>query len=310
MHAGRLNIVTLKKHNMELRQLRFFLKASETLNFSEAAKQLYITQSTLTQAVKQLEAELGVLLFDRNSHEVHLTEAGAELVTYARQTVTAADTCMARMADLTQMKGGVLRVGVTHSFSLMTAEVVTAFCRLYPKVQIEIVYRRMEELLDMLCHHELDVVLSYKPTQVNRQVESVELFRDRLGVVVPQNHELASRSSLTLADIAHYSFALPAKGLQARNVLEHLLATSDITLNTRVELNIATPLLRLVRKSKMLTILSCSAVATNPDLHAIPLEGETCQMIGCFHTLKGVYRKRAVDEMLRLLKEYIAFYQM
>lgn len=295
---------------MELRQLRFFLKVAETLNFSEASKQLFITQSTLTQAVKQLENELDVVLFDRNSHEVHLTEAGTELVAYARRTVTDADACLARMTDLTQMKGGTLRVGVTHSFSLMTAEVVTAFCRLYPKVQIEIVYRRMEELLDMLCHHDLDVVLSYKPTQTNRQVESVELFKDRLGVVVPQDHELASRPSLTLADIARYSFALPAKGLQARNVLEQLLTASDITLNTRVELNIATPLLRLVRKSKMLTVLSCSAVATNPDLRAIPLEGEACQMIGCFHTLKGVYRKRAVDEMLRLLKEYIAFYKM
>lgn len=295
---------------MELRQLRIFLKVSETLNFSEASKQLFITQSTLTQAVKQLESELGVALFDRNSHEVHLTEAGTELVAYARRTVTDADACLARMTDLAQMKGGTLRVGVTHSFSLMTAEVVTAFCRLYPKIQIEIVYRRMEELLDMLCHHELDVVLSYKPTQTHKQVESVELFRDQLGVVMPQDHELASRASLTLADIAHYSFALPAKGLQARNVLEHLLATHDITLNTRVELNIATPLLRLVRKSKMLTILSCSSVATNPDLRAIPLEGDAGLMMGCFHTLRGVYRKRAVDEMLRLLKEYIAFYKM
>ena len=76
---------------MELRQLRFFLKVSETLNFSEASKQLYITQSTLTQTIKQLETELGVVLFDRNSHEVHLTEAGKELVDYANRTVTAAD---------------------------------------------------------------------------------------------------------------------------------------------------------------------------------------------------------------------------
>lgn len=295
---------------MELRQLRFFLKVSETLNFSEASKQLYITQSTLTQTIKQLETELGVVLFDRNSHEVHLTEAGKELVDYANRTVTAADDCMARMTDLTQMKCGTLRIGVTHSFSLMTAEVVTEFCRLYPNTHIDITYLRMEELIDKLCRHELDVVLSYKPTHISKKVESVELFKDQLGVVVPQDHELASRPSLTLADIANYSFALPAKGLQARNVLERLLVAHNITLNTRVELNIATPLLRLVRKSKMLTVLSCSAVATTPDLCAIPLKGEESSMVGCFHTLKGVYRKHAADEMLRLLKEYIAFYKM
>lgn len=293
---------------MELRQLRIFLKAAETLNFSEAAKQLFITQSTLTQNIKQLEDDLGVLLFDRNSHEVHLTEAGEELLAYASRTVHAADDCRARMVDLAQLKCGTLRIGVTHSFSLMTAEVVTEFCRLYPKMNVDITYMRMEELIDMLCRHELDVVLSYKPTQMSRKVESVTLFEDHLGVVVPKDHELASRASLTLDDIARYPFVLPARGLQSRNVLERLLALHDVTLNTRVELNIATPLLRLVCKSKMLTVLSCSAVATNPDLRAIPLGGDECRMTGCFHTLKGVYRKHAVNELLRLLKEYIAFY--
>ena len=65
---------------MELRQLRYFVKAAETLNFSEAAKGLYITQSTLSQQIRQLETELDVQLFQRNSHEVTLTEAGAELL--------------------------------------------------------------------------------------------------------------------------------------------------------------------------------------------------------------------------------------
>ena len=78
---------------MELRQLRYFVKAAETLNFSEAAKGLYITQSTLSQQIRQLETELDVQLFQRNSHEVTLTEAGAELLPYAKETLYAADTC-------------------------------------------------------------------------------------------------------------------------------------------------------------------------------------------------------------------------
>ena len=77
---------------MELRQLRYFVKAAETLNFSEAAKGLYITQSTLSQQIRQLETELDVQLFQRNSHEVTLTEAGAELLPYAKETLYAAAT--------------------------------------------------------------------------------------------------------------------------------------------------------------------------------------------------------------------------
>ena len=63
---------------MELRQLKYFVKSAEYLNFSEAAKHLYITQSTLSQQIKQLEFELGFTLFLRNSRHISLTEAGED----------------------------------------------------------------------------------------------------------------------------------------------------------------------------------------------------------------------------------------
>ena len=65
---------------MELRQLRYFVKTAETLNFSEASRALFITQSTLSQQIKQLELEIGAPLFMRDSRTVQLTEAGSELL--------------------------------------------------------------------------------------------------------------------------------------------------------------------------------------------------------------------------------------
>ena len=112
---------------MELRQLRYFVKAAETLNFSEAAKGLYITQSTLSQQIRQLETELDVQLFQRNSHEVTLTEAGAELLPYAKETLYAADTCKEHIRDLQQLLTGTLNIGVTYSFSPILTETVLAF---------------------------------------------------------------------------------------------------------------------------------------------------------------------------------------
>lgn len=73
---------------MELRQLRYFEKTSELLNFTEAAKALFISQSTLSQQIKQLESELGVLLFDRVGKRIVLTEAGSSFLPYARNANT------------------------------------------------------------------------------------------------------------------------------------------------------------------------------------------------------------------------------
>lgn len=295
---------------MDTRQLYVFLKAAETLNFAEAARQLFMTQSTFTQHVKQLEDELGVVLFDRNSHNVNLTESGEHLVTLARKAVTNVEECIAEMKDLSKMKTGTLRIGVTHSFSLMTTRVITEFCRLYPGININLTYMRMEELLAMLQRHDLDCVLSYMPLKKPRQIESEVLFNDRLGVVMRRDNSLSHNKILTFEQIKNYSFVLPAKGLQARNVLDSILSSKDVNLNTRIEMNIATPILRLVRDSKMLSILSCTSVCTFPELCVVPLVEENSEMIGCFHTLKGAYRKQSLQELLRLLKEYITLHKI
>ena len=79
---------------MELRQLKYFVRLAETLNFSQAAKDLFITQSTLSHQIMQLENEFQQPLFLRNSHEVSLTEAGQTLLPLAKETLMSADNCM------------------------------------------------------------------------------------------------------------------------------------------------------------------------------------------------------------------------
>ena len=78
---------------MELRQLKYFIKTAQTLNFSEAARSLYITQSTLSQQIKALEDELGCPLFERNSHNVSLTESGEIMVPLVKQILHDAEVC-------------------------------------------------------------------------------------------------------------------------------------------------------------------------------------------------------------------------
>ena len=93
---------------MELRQLKYFVKSAEYLNFSVAAKHLFITQSTLSQQIKQLEYELGFELFLRNSRHIQLTEAGEEFLPFARKTILDAEDAVQRLHDLQHVKVGTL----------------------------------------------------------------------------------------------------------------------------------------------------------------------------------------------------------
>ena len=273
---------------MEIRQLKYFLKVAETLNFSEAARKLYITQSTLSQQISHLEQEIGLPLFERNSHEVYLTEAGKELLPYAQNAVNSADACIDHMNDLKEMLTGELNIGVTYSFSNIMAETLIAFLRTYPHVKLNISYRSMQELMDGLKKRELDLVLAFKPLKKDKAVDSRAIFSNRLAAIVNENHPLARQSSLRLTDLERYDLILPCKGLNYRIM---------------VEVNNVNIIFDLLRRSNLVTILSESTTILQPNMKAVPIDAADNEMDGCIHLLKDSYMKNSAPEFIRMLSQ-------
>ncbi len=290
---------------MELRQLRYFAKAAETLNFSDAAKALNIAQSSLSQQIKQLEDELNVQLFLRNSHSIRLTEAGEEMLPYALRTIHDAETCTDRIHDLQKLQSGTLNIGVTYSFSPILTETVMSFMKMYPYIKLYIIYKPMGELMELLAKRDLDFVLAFKPTQAMADVESHILFQNSLSAIVNANHPLASKEKVTLTELQKYELALPSKGLQARNAFDKLV-TSYNGFRIHVELNEVNILLKLIRQTHLITILAEDSIYNEHDVKAIPLDVPDNEMIGCVHILKDTYHKNSMKEFVRLLSESLA----
>ncbi|MBQ7423550.1 MAG: LysR family transcriptional regulator [Prevotella sp.] len=286
---------------MELRQLRYFLRVAETLNFSLAAKELFITQSTLSQQILHLEQELDQHLFDRNSHEVTLTEAGQMLVPLARQTVNASNDCVQQLVDLKGIQAGELNIGVTFSFSSIATETMLDFLKQYPRVKLNVRYDSMAELMDRLMRHELDLVLAFKPTARYPHIESQTLFNNCLAAIVGKYHPLARQQSVTLDELQRFDLALPSKGLQARNALDKILASTDRHYNVRVEINNVHQLFRLIRATQYVTVLSESTVMGEDGLRAIRINAPGNDMAGCIHTLRDSYLKASAQEFIRML---------
>ncbi|MDE5706337.1 LysR substrate-binding domain-containing protein [Muribaculum sp.] len=292
---------------MELRQLRYFVKTAETLSFSDAARALNLAQSTLSQQIKQLEDELKVQLFERSSHSMNLTECGSELLPLAIRTLHDAETCRDRINDLQKILTGTLNIGVTYSFSPILTETLMSFMKQYPHVRMNIYYKPMAELMDMLTNRTVDFVLAFRPTVRNEEIESHVLFDNHLAVIVKDSHTLASREKISLSELEKFDLALPTKGLQARNALEHYIARSMVRLkNIRIELNEVNILLELIKKSNLITILAEATIYNATGVKAIPIEMPSNEMDGCVHMLKNAYRKRSSLAFIKLLKDSIA----
>ena len=291
---------------MELRQLKYFIRVAECLNFSEAAKESCISQSTLSQQIKQLEQELGSELFLRNSRTVSLTEAGMELLPYARTTIKDADACIERIRDLKDILTGTMNIGVTYSFSPILTETIFSFIKKYPKVKLNIFYKPMSELMDMLRDRKVDFVLAFKPSAPMEGIESHILFQNYLAAIVSSTHSLASEKKVSLEQIAQHGIALPSKGLQARNMLDKVLERYNFNLKARIELNDPDILLNLVRQSNLVTVLAEASIHNERGVKAVPIDIPDNELVGCVHTLEDSYRKHSMLEFIKMLCESVA----
>jgi len=286
---------------MELRQLKYFVMSAEYLNFSEAAKHLYITQSTLSQQIKQLENELGFPLFLRNSRHIILTEAGEEFLPFAQKTIQDAEDGVQRLFDLQNVKAGTLRVGVTYSLSSVLTEGLLRFMKQYPDVKLEICYETVNSLLVLLKARKLDFVLSYKPVNEMSEIDTISLFENSLSAVVSSSHPLAERKKITLSELQTTSLVLPSRELQARMMLERLMEGKDFVLTSQVELNETNILLQLVATGNYVTVLSASAVFGSKRFKAVPLDEPGNIMEASMLTLKGTYQKASAKEFIDIL---------
>lgn len=225
-----------------------------------------------------------------------------ELKMPAKRTLQDAELCFTQINDLKQMLSGVLNIGISYTFAPVLMEAVKDFTRQYPGVRLNIICRTIEELLELLKKREVDFVLCFKPNFKDEEIESHILFDNQLSVIVNRKHPLAERKSLKIEELLPYRIVMPAHETQARHAFEYFFPGMTEKLNVVVEINEINVLLDLVRSTQMITFLSEATLYQKEGLIAIPIDAPNTQMEGCVHTLKKVYRKRAADEFIRILR--------
>lgn len=288
---------------MELRQIKYFIAVAKTLNFSDAAKELYITQGTLSQQIKQLEDEMGSALFNRTSHKVTLTEAGLEMLPLARQTLESSVECFQRISDLRKGVSGTLNIGLTTSFKGILNDALKVYLKEYPGVKLNISYDTFADLVPKLEEHEIDFFIAFKPAAVYEDIETDPFIETELCAVMSKDHPLSDRESLTLEELERHRIILPGAGLQARKAFDRFVDADTSSLNICLEMNNPNGIIKLVHSTKLIAIMSSLAAYYDPMLKAIPVEGLRRKMTGCVHSLKGAYLKKSASLFIKTLKD-------
>lgn len=195
---------------MELRHLRYFLAVAEEGNFTRAAARLGIGQPPLSQQIRDLETEIGAMLFHRVPHGAELTAAGAAFLPEAKASLAAAE--KARLAAQSANRGetGRLSLGFTASsaFNPIVSTTIRRFQARWPDVQLSLTEMNTLGLMQKLERGELDATFMRPGHDDPDGVKLKRLPDEPMVVALPANHPLAKQKTLPLALLAKESFIL------------------------------------------------------------------------------------------------------
>jgi DNA-binding transcriptional LysR family regulator len=209
--------------NLTLRQIRIFLSASKHMSFSRAAEEMHITAPAVSLQIKEMEADMGVVLFRRENRKVELTPAGEYFLLYARRvysTLNEANTMMERLRG-TQIK--MLKIGVVSTAKYFLPTVLVEFKKDYPNLQIAIEVRNRQQLLELLRDGEIDVaIMGQPPKEIDTRAEA---FAGHPHVFVANlENPLVGQQNLMPEVLNDFKFISRELGSGTRAIMERYFA--------------------------------------------------------------------------------------
>lgn len=240
---------------MELKNLITFTHVAELGSFTKAAEQLGYSQSTISFQIKQLEEELGCLLFERINHTITLTERGHELVSYAHQVRALTEEFKESLIKDEELSGHIHIVTPDSVCDDMIHTNYIDFHTKFPNISIKFTTADTLVMFDMLDHNEADIIITLDNHSYNKDYVIAKEEPLSMHFVASSNSKLAGKKNLMLKDIINEPFILTEYGQGYRRVFDKELAKKSLEITPVLEIGRTDIITTVVSQSNMISYL-------------------------------------------------------
>jgi DNA-binding transcriptional LysR family regulator len=264
---------------MTLTQLEIFSLVAELQGFTAAANRLGVSQSAISHALKSLERELGVELLRRHQSQVELSDIGQLLLLRARAMLGLANTLRQEAADARGMKRGTLRIGSfgpTSSIKLLPL-ILQHYRAAHPGIEVHIDEGPDRQVVQWLEERRIDIGFVVLPDE---RFDTVALMEDQMVALLPVDHPLAARDSVSLKDLCNDPFVLTEAG--SSKLVSRLFSAARLTPNIRFRCSQLLSTLDTVGRGDALTVVAEGSLPEHNDSRYVkkPLSPTVTRQVG------------------------------
>ena len=233
--------------NFRTELCKIFNVVANTKSFSKAANELFMTQSAVSQAIKQLEISVNMILFKRTAKGVELTEAGNILYKYTSSAMELLETGLHKLENLKTLEDGELKIGAGDTISsYYLLQRLELFHKLYPNIKIQIVNRVTTESIELLKKGTIDIAFGNLPLEDNT-IEIKECMTVHDIFVAGENFKQFKDKNFSRAEIAKMPLILLEKKSNSRQYIDKIFLESGFEITPSIELGAHELLLQLAK---------------------------------------------------------------
>lgn len=286
---------------MDIRQLEAVLAVARHRNFTRAAESQGLTQSAISAQVRNLEAELGLRLFERTTRRVLLTDVGAVFVDRADRILSQISALSTEMQRREHPTRGLVKLGAWFSVNPGLAEVLADFVQLNPDIDMIIREAPSPQMLQMIRASELDAAFITLTDGMDLAgIEHHVYVEEPFVLLVPPKSKLAALRSVSFQDLEGTPLIMPTAGSANRRVFEDALMAHGLTARIVVETNETATARQLVSRGIGAAIQpECIAHAAGPRVHAVSFVPPLMRVSAM------IWRKGPVDRILRTFMGHV-----
>jgi DNA-binding transcriptional LysR family regulator len=257
---------------MDLRQVRYFVETARMGSFTRAAERLHIAQPAISMAIRRLEDELELTLFNRQDKRITLTAEGETFLEHSLRLLADVKATEQEMTDLRGLEKGDVRIGIPPMLSsYFFPRIIREFADRYPRLNLSVYGDGAGRIKQMLGQGELDMgVIADRGTQ--ESLETRHFLREEVVVCVPRNHPFAGKTSITYAELAREPLVSYKEGYYQRELLLEKFRGIGVVPHVVFETNLFSLVKSLVREGMGISTFLRMVLAEDNDLAAISFD--------------------------------------